>query len=264
MCELTLNYTYVSELIVKYLQNLSSSLSKSSRRLWNSPRLSRLELILCTQKRLFLVYKRLLHQILHINENTCTWFDILAVQKCQLHCFQFGSARLATWIVTRSGRSGSVRLGSARLGSARFGSACSVNEPLVFWHLSWGAEASYGKITHDSRRPYQDQTRARFEYLYQPKKATATRACRILHYRPELWNFKGFCIIFTVYSSETSTYRLTSNVLCTICIFPKLTPIRHWYMTFKIRYGCDVIRKLCRQHAEVRRNYVDRNVCHSG
>ena len=48
----------------------------------------------CTQKRL-LVNKRLLHQILSINENTCTWFDILAVQKCQPQCFQFGSARFA-------------------------------------------------------------------------------------------------------------------------------------------------------------------------
>ena len=112
---------------LKYLQNLSSSLSKSSRRLWNSPRLSRLELILCTQKRLFLVYKRLLHQILPINENTSTWFDILAVQKCQLHCFQFGSARLAMWIVTCSARFSSVRLSSA----------CSVNEPLT-WALDGG------------------------------------------------------------------------------------------------------------------------------
>ena len=104
-------YLNVSEFILKYLQNLSSSLSKSSRRLWNSPKLSRLKFILCNQKRLFLVNKRLLHQILSINENTCTWFDILAVQKCQLHCFQFGSARLAMWIVTRSARFSSVRLG---------------------------------------------------------------------------------------------------------------------------------------------------------
>jgi hypothetical protein len=54
----------------------------------------------CTQKRHFLVNKRLLHQILSINENTCTWYDILAVQKCQLRCFQFGSARLAMAVVT--------------------------------------------------------------------------------------------------------------------------------------------------------------------
>jgi len=101
----------VSELILKYLQNISSSLSKSSRRLWNSLKLSRLELILCTYKRLFLVNKRLFHQISSINENTCTWFDILAVQNCQLHCFQFGSARLAMWIVTRSARFSSARLG---------------------------------------------------------------------------------------------------------------------------------------------------------
>ena len=104
-------YINVSELIQKYLQNLSSSLSKLSRRLWNSPRHSRLVLILCTQKRLFLVYKRLLHQILSINENTCTWFDILIVQTCQLHCFQFGSARLALWTVTHSAQSGLARLG---------------------------------------------------------------------------------------------------------------------------------------------------------
>ena len=51
--------------------------------------------VLCTQKRLFLVKKRLLHQILFINENTRTWFDTIAVQKCQLHCLQFGSGRLA-------------------------------------------------------------------------------------------------------------------------------------------------------------------------
>ena len=112
-------YLNVSELILKYLQNLSSSLSKSSRRLWNSPKLSCLELILCTQKRLFLVNKRLLYQILSVNENTCTWFDILAVQKCQLYCLQFGSARLAMWIVTRSALFSSVRSRSARLGSAR-------------------------------------------------------------------------------------------------------------------------------------------------
>jgi len=87
-------YLNVSQLILKYLQNLSSSLSKSSRRLWNSPKLSRLELILCTQKCLFLVNERLLHQILSINENTYTWFDILPVQKCQLHCFQLGKLGL--------------------------------------------------------------------------------------------------------------------------------------------------------------------------
>ena len=116
-------YLNVSELILKYLQNLSSSLSKSSRRLWNLPRLSHLELILCTQKRLFLVNKRLLHQILSINENTCTWFDILAVQKHKLHCFQFRSARLAMWIVTHLGQFSWVQPGSAQLGSA-----CSVNE----------------------------------------------------------------------------------------------------------------------------------------
>ena len=115
-----------SELILKFVQNLSSSLSKSSGRLWNSPKFSRLELVLCTQKRLFLVNKRLLHQILSINENACTWFDILAVQKCQLHCFQFGSARLALWIVTRSARFSSDDL--CRSGSARLGSPCSVNE----------------------------------------------------------------------------------------------------------------------------------------
>jgi hypothetical protein len=72
----------------------------------------------CTQKRLFLVNKRLLHQILSINENTCTWFDILAVQKCQLNCFRFGSAQLGMWIVTCS----------AQFSSVRFGLACSVNE----------------------------------------------------------------------------------------------------------------------------------------
>jgi hypothetical protein len=120
-------YLNVSELILKYLQNLSSSLSKSSRRLRNSTKLSRLELILCTHNRLFLVNKRLLHQILSINENTCTWFDILAVQKRQLHCFQFGSARLA--IVTRSSRlTRSSRFGSVLSGSAQLGSASSVNE----------------------------------------------------------------------------------------------------------------------------------------
>ena len=117
-------YLNVSELILKYLQNLSSSLSESSRRLWNSLKFSCLELILCTRKRLFLVNKRLLHQILSINENTRSWFDILAVQECQLHCFQFGSAQLPMWIVTRSALFSSVRSGSARLGSA-----CSVNEP---------------------------------------------------------------------------------------------------------------------------------------
>ena len=41
----------------------------------------------CTQKPHFLVNKRLLHQILFINENTCTWFDILALTKCRLQCF---------------------------------------------------------------------------------------------------------------------------------------------------------------------------------
>jgi hypothetical protein len=125
-------YLNVSELILKYLQILSSSLSKSSRRLWNSPELSRLELILCTQKRLFLVNKRLLQQILSINENTCTWFDILAVQVCQLHGFQFQSARLAMWIVNRSARFSSVRSGSARLGSARLAVWMSPNGSTAF------------------------------------------------------------------------------------------------------------------------------------
>ena len=106
-------YLNVSGLILKYLQNLSLSLSKSSRRLWNLPKLSRLQLILRTQKRLFLVNKRLLHQVLSINENTCTLFDILAVKKCQLHCFQLGLARLAMWIVTHSAWFSSVRFGSA-------------------------------------------------------------------------------------------------------------------------------------------------------
>jgi hypothetical protein len=63
----------------------------------------------CTQKRLFRVNKRLLHQILSINENTRTWFDILEVQKCQLQCFQFGSARLAMGMVTLSARFSSAR-----------------------------------------------------------------------------------------------------------------------------------------------------------
>jgi hypothetical protein len=69
----------------------------------------------CTQKRLFLVNKKLLYQILPIHVNTCTWFDILAVQKCQLQCLQFGSARPAVWIVTCSARFNSVRSGSAWL-----------------------------------------------------------------------------------------------------------------------------------------------------
>jgi len=74
-------------------------------------------IVLCTQKRLFLVKKRLLHQILTFNENTCTWFDILAVQKCQPLCFQFGSARLAMW--KSFARPGSARSGQVRFGSAR-------------------------------------------------------------------------------------------------------------------------------------------------
>jgi hypothetical protein len=65
-------------------------------------------------------------KILSINENTFTWFDILAVQKCQPHCFRFESARLAVWIVTRSARFSSVRSGSVWPGSAY-----SVNEALV-------------------------------------------------------------------------------------------------------------------------------------
>jgi hypothetical protein len=105
-------YSNMSELILKYLQNLCSSLSKSSRTLWNLPKLSRLELILCNHKRLFLVNKTLLHQKLFINEYTCTWFDILAVQKCQLHCFQLGSARLFN---VNSYLLGPVQLGSAQL-----------------------------------------------------------------------------------------------------------------------------------------------------
>ena len=79
----------------------------------------------CTQKRLFLVNKRLLHQILSINENTSTLFDTLAVQKCQLQCFQLGAARFAMGIVTRS-----ARLSSVRSGSAWIGSAYGVNEAL--------------------------------------------------------------------------------------------------------------------------------------
>jgi hypothetical protein len=63
-------YLKVSGFISKYLKNLSSSLIKSSRRLWSSPKLSRLELILCTQKRLFLVNKRLLHKEVEEHNST--------------------------------------------------------------------------------------------------------------------------------------------------------------------------------------------------
>jgi len=102
----------------------------------------------CTQKRLFLVNKRLLHQILSINENTCTWFDILAVQKCQLQCFQTGSARLAMGIVTRSARFSSVRSISARLGLA-----CSMNEALCPYTYESGSRVWLGSGSNESNSP---------------------------------------------------------------------------------------------------------------
>jgi len=154
-------YLNVSELILKYLRNLSSSLSKSSRRLWNSSKLSRLQLILCTQKRLFLVNKRLLHQILSINENTCNWFDILALQKCQLHCFQFGLARPAMWIVTRSARFSSVRSGSARLSSACSDRHSRLHAERLLTHLS-----SRDVSKHDCMCQYRSQSYQWAEYLY--------------------------------------------------------------------------------------------------
>jgi hypothetical protein len=46
-----------------------------------------------TQKRLFLLNKRLLRQILSTNENTCTWFDILTDKK-NVRCNAFSSGRL--------------------------------------------------------------------------------------------------------------------------------------------------------------------------
>ena len=122
-------YLNVPELILKYLQNLSSSLSKSSRRLWNSLKLSCLELILCTQNRLFLGNKRLLHQILSINENTCSWFDILPAQKCQLHSFQFGSA----WPCNVNSHSLClVQLGPFRFSSTRLGLQCKWGNTLKY------------------------------------------------------------------------------------------------------------------------------------
>jgi hypothetical protein len=72
----------------------------------------------CTQKRLVLVNKRLLRQILSINENTCTWFDILAVQKCQLQC----------------------AFSSGRFGPVQLGSACSVN--VAYRSVLWCYTAS--------------------------------------------------------------------------------------------------------------------------
>jgi hypothetical protein len=112
----------------------------------------------CTQKHLFLVSMRLLHQLLSINENTCTWFDILAVQKCQLQCFQFGSARLAMGIVTRSARFSSVWSRSARLGlqcewGLWIGSACNGNShslgpiqlgPVTFSSTPLGLQCEWG------------------------------------------------------------------------------------------------------------------------
>jgi hypothetical protein len=94
----------------------------------------------CTQKRLFVVNKRLLHQILSINENTFTWFDNLAVQKCQLQCFQFGSAWLAMGIVTRSAWFSSVRPGSARL-------AVSMRPKHVIFQYLYGDKTLYTTFT---------------------------------------------------------------------------------------------------------------------
>jgi len=154
-------YLYVPKLILKYLKTLSSSLSKSSRRFWNSPKLSRLELILCTQKRLFLVNRRFLHQILSINENTCTWFGILALQKCQLHCFQFGSARPAMWIVTRSARFSSVLSGSAQLGSACSDRHSGLHAERLLTPLS-----SRDVRKHYCMCQYRSQSHQRTGYLY--------------------------------------------------------------------------------------------------
>jgi hypothetical protein len=59
-------YLNVFELILKYIQNLSSSLSKSSRRLRTLPKVSPLELNFVHPETAVLVKKGLLHQILYI------------------------------------------------------------------------------------------------------------------------------------------------------------------------------------------------------
>ena len=97
-------YLNVSELILKYLQNLSSSSSKSSRRLRNSPKPSRLELILW----------RLLHQILSMNIHAS---GLTSSQFRNVSCTGFSLSPLGLqceWPL-------------ARPSSSRFGSACSVN-----------------------------------------------------------------------------------------------------------------------------------------
>ena len=71
----------------------------------------------CTQKRLFLINKRLLPQILSTNENTCTWFEILAVKKmlAAMLSVRVGSACNGTSLA----RPGSARSGHVQLSSAR-------------------------------------------------------------------------------------------------------------------------------------------------
>ena len=133
------------------------------------------------QKRLFLLKKRLLHQILSINENTRTWFDILVVQKCQLHCFRFGSARLAMWIVTRSARFNSVRSGSVQLGSS-----CSVNEPWERQALAGKQTSLPAKLTTNS---VTFQTRMSSQQLYARADSRTDTYKFTLHFiRMEQWN----------------------------------------------------------------------------
>jgi hypothetical protein len=58
--------------------------------------------------------------------------------------------------------------------------------------------------------------------------------------------------------------RLQNQVLRTIGIFPRSTPVRDLHMAFEIPFVYDYITKLCRQQAEVIRNHDNEKVRNIG
>jgi hypothetical protein len=104
---------------LKYLQNLPSSLNRSLKRWWNSPKLSRLVLILCTQNASFDSVRDLYTIHCPLSKEYAVVVTYSTYHKSVLAATEF-SAQLGAqceWPL-------------AQLGSVRPGSACSANEPL--------------------------------------------------------------------------------------------------------------------------------------
>jgi hypothetical protein len=54
--------------------------------------------------------------------------------------------------------------------------------------------------------------------------------------------------------------RLQNNVLRTVGIFPRFTPVRELHMAFQVSYVYNYITKLCRQQGEVIQNHENGDV----